>query len=490
MMQLLSLAAVAASVGAISSPIRSIGGDDALVRARLHREAPGSLPAPHFHTVDQDHFDGNNMKTWQQAYYVNDTFWTPGSDAPVFLCVGGEGPPLTGASVVRSVHCNVAVEWLKEQKALMFAVEHRYYGCHNLTACPVSDPTVSGGLRFLSSRQALGDLVAFVQQQTQASNQWGITSANKWISWGGSYPGMLAGWFRIKFPHLVHGAVASSAPVRAEVDMRGYYDVTAEAYTVSDNDVGGSAACSEAIATGHANIGKMFSSASGRTKLAQLFALPSADWLLRPDNQRTFAGNGVAYFVSQGNDPTCTAPACNIKSICAIMANNTAGDDVQRLANVHNAQQTWIEAKWATKAPLAQADYWGYQTCTEFAFYQTCEIGSHCFFVQGLMTLDTFLVYCEQTWGITKAKVAENVGYTNAYYGGVTPVGSRLVYPNGEVDPWHANSILKPVSDIDTIWVPGASHHAWTHPSAPGDQPSVVKARTMIKALVTKWLQE
>ena len=60
-----------------------------------------------------------------QAYYVNDTFWKPGSDAPVFLCVGGEGPPLDGSVVVSSVHCNGAVEMLEETGALMFAVEHR-----------------------------------------------------------------------------------------------------------------------------------------------------------------------------------------------------------------------------------------------------------------------------------------------------------------------------------------------------------------------------
>ena len=41
---------------------------------------------------------------WNQAYYVNDTFWVPGSDAPVFVCVGGEGPALTGAAVVEPDH--------------------------------------------------------------------------------------------------------------------------------------------------------------------------------------------------------------------------------------------------------------------------------------------------------------------------------------------------------------------------------------------------
>ena len=67
---------------------------------------------------------------------MNDTFWVPGSDAPIFLCVGGEGPQLDGSVLVASPHCNNAVEWLPETKALMLAVEHRYYGCHNESACP------------------------------------------------------------------------------------------------------------------------------------------------------------------------------------------------------------------------------------------------------------------------------------------------------------------------------------------------------------------
>eukprot|EP01051_Picozoa_sp_SAG22_P000823 SAG22_NODE_27_length_29018_cov_465.809646_6_plen_138_part_00 len=29
-----------------------------------------------------------------------------------------------------------------------------------------------------------------------------------------------------------------------------------------------------------------------------------------------------------------------------------------------------------------ELNYWGYQTCTEFGFYQTCEVGSKCMFLQ------------------------------------------------------------------------------------------------------------
>lgn len=252
---------------------------------------------------------------------------------------------------------------------------------------------------------------------------------------------MLAGWFRIKYPHLVHASIASSAPVHAKLDMQGYNNVGAEAYSVGDNNVGGSNACQAAIADGHKQIGIMFNSTAGQIKLATLFGIMIPKTRAA---QGDFAGNGVAYFPSQGNDPSCTQPACDIGSICQIMTNTALGTTVERLAKLRKTQDAWLPARSSVAAGAnvntandEEPDYWGYQTCTEFGFYQTCEVGTECFYTQGYVTLDSMDEFCQSEFNITVAKVSANINLTNAVYGGVNPVGSCLTYPNGEVDPWY-----------------------------------------------------
>lgn len=76
-------------------------------------------------------------------------------------------------------------------------------------------------LQYLTSVQALQDAAYFIEYLTSKLS----LKDSKWIVFGGSYSGSLSAWFRLKYPHLVVGAIASSAPVQAIIDFEDYLAV-------------------------------------------------------------------------------------------------------------------------------------------------------------------------------------------------------------------------------------------------------------------------
>jgi hypothetical protein len=124
------------------------------------------------------------------------------------------------------------------------------------------------------------------------------------------------------------------------------------------------------------------------------------------------------------------------------MTSGTSTDSVARLANLTKMQSTWIPADLLSRVSTDEPDYWGYQTCAEFGFYQTCEVGTQCMFAQGYDLLKDQVSMCTDEFKIPVSQVASNIELTNTVYGGNKPVGTCLTYPNGEVDPWHSLSIL------------------------------------------------
>ncbi|CAH1107856.1 unnamed protein product [Psylliodes chrysocephalus] len=133
-------------------------------------------------TQHLDHFNPNDERKFQQRYYVNDELFNTTSRNVAFLMIGGEGTAF-GSKVTT--------------------------GAWNLS---------NENLVYLTSQQALADLAFFIEAMNK---QHELSSDVKWIVFGGSYAGSLAAWMRLKYPHLVHGAVSSSAPLLAKLDFSG-----------------------------------------------------------------------------------------------------------------------------------------------------------------------------------------------------------------------------------------------------------------------------
>ncbi|GMP27229.1 hypothetical protein CsSME_00003312 [Camellia sinensis var. sinensis] len=151
-----------------------------------------------------DHFSPYDHRQFPQRYYeFLDHFLPP--KGPIFLKICGEGP----CNGIPNDYVSVLA---KKFGAAVVSLEHRYYG----KSSPFNSLTTEN-LKYLSSKQALFDLAAF-RQYYQGSLNAKLNRSNvenPWFFFGVSYPGALSAWFRLKFPHLTCGSLASSAVVLA-----------------------------------------------------------------------------------------------------------------------------------------------------------------------------------------------------------------------------------------------------------------------------------
>jgi len=376
----------------------------------------------HFFTQNLDHFDRQNLETFEHRYFVNESYWKPEDPtSPVFLCVGGEGPPLNWEVLVSSDHCNDMVELAASTGALLLALEHRYYG--------LSIPNHSletDNLKWLTSEQALEDIASF---HKHISSEYGLNedgASRKWVSWGGSYPGMISGLARLRFPHLFHASLSSSSPLQAKINMEGYNDVVANSMTLES--VGGSQACLDVIVNGHEQIGEKLTTQDGKESLATTFNLCNgADGIETKRDQSTFCGDGVVYLPVQSNDPASETPLSNIADICSFLLDPSRADETDMeklsdLASIQNAGTCMSTSFQATidfySIPNNPSRSWLYQTCTEWGFYQTCDSGSSCPYTQGLHTVDQDLEICSKVFGLNPLSVSKNILFSNDEFGG------------------------------------------------------------------------
>jgi len=466
-----------------------------------------------FFTQRLDHFDPQNHETYQQRYFYSNRYANivQPSRTLTFLCVGGEGPGFTKSVLVDSVHCTGDMIALAHKlfhdyqiNVHMYALEHRYYG-ESYPDFGDQSPVETQNLKYLSSRQALEDLAHFVQtMQAQESKESETTPT--WISFGGSYPGYMAGNARLKHPQLIFAAVSNSVPLDLEVDFPGYNERVG--WDLMYTKIGGSQECFDIVKNGHREAVALLD--QNRTYLANLFHICDPETALDTiENQHLFLGDGLIQIFVQGNDPSCQEELCNIERLCSYMIENKETNpdksNLDILVDVAKAQRgddddddddggclsiDFQELLIQLAQPVVEDGGWRswlWQTCTEVGFYQTC-IHETCPFATYFHTVDQDLTICQVAYNITN--VYENVQATRDYYGGLDITsGSLVLSVNGDVDPWSVLGLHEsPKYSLPVAMVAGASHHFWTHEVLDTDSTEVQQVREYIYLTVISWL--
>eukprot|EP01006_Ploeotia_vitrea_P010273 TRINITY_DN26646_c0_g1_i1.p1 TRINITY_DN26646_c0_g1~~TRINITY_DN26646_c0_g1_i1.p1 ORF type:complete len:486 (+),score=77.99 TRINITY_DN26646_c0_g1_i1:139-1458(+) len=427
-------------------------------------------------TQKTDHFNPQDTRTFQQRFWSNDEYFGTNSDIAI-IYINGEGPVMSPPHMEN----DEVVILAKHFSGFICTLEHRYYGL----SLPFKDLTTPN-LQYLSSKQALNDLANFQtsmdQMLAKKHNKMpkpGNLLAYKWIVIGGSYSGALTAWYRLKFPQLTIGGVASSGVVNAILK-----------FTEFDEQV------SESVGPACAAVLRK----TNRETEAALLKDPVG--LKAKFNASSCVVNGDFYYLCADTMAESVQYGYQ-QHLCKtfMTANKTGANLVDTFAKYMNEffypifghADTYATANQQITNVTMMMNYrqWWYQKCSELAYFQIAppkdNIRCH------LLDLEYHRKHCAAVFGMN---LWPNTNWTNTYYGGATPRATKVVFMNGSQDPWRRASVPKDFhygSEDSYIVTCQNCGHCVDLGGCPGgclNPQSLIKARDFVIAAVANFVAE
>ncbi|KAI3910193.1 hypothetical protein MKW92_011875 [Papaver armeniacum] len=360
-----------------------------------------------------DHFSPINHIRFQQRYYeFLDYFRAP--DGPIFLKICGEA----SCNGITNDYLGVLA---KKFGAAIVTLEHRYYG----KSSPFNTLSTEN-LKYLSSKQALFDLAVFREFYQESLNKKLNRSKtdNPWIVFGVSYAGALSAWFRLKFPHLTCGSLASSAVVQAVYN-----------FTDFDKQIGESAGpdCKSALQ----ETTKLVEEKLGSDKTAVKTFFGAAQLKNDGDFLYFLADAAVTAFQYGNPDILCTPMVEAKKTGKNLLETYASYVKDYYLGTLGVGVQTY-DQQYLKRTALSENSgdrLWWFQVCTEVAYFQVAPLNDS--IRSSKVNTRYHLDLCRNVFG---EGIYPDVDATNIYYGGTKLAGSKIVFTNGSQDPWrHAS---------------------------------------------------
>ncbi|GLJ47191.1 hypothetical protein SUGI_0996230 [Cryptomeria japonica] len=417
-----------------------------------------------------DHFayTPESYQTFPQRYFIDKSHWGGSqNNSPIFVWLGAE------IDITYNLDVGIFIDQAPRFKALVVYIEHRYYGTSMPFGGEKQAHANASTMGYFTSTQALADyatVIVDLKKKLRAENC-------PVVVFGGSYGGMLAAWFRLKYPHLAIGALASSAPILyfdSIVPTYGYGSVVTKDF----RDV--SEICYRRVNESWDLITKIASSHQGLLNLSKIFNtcqnLKNRDELY--DVLVSMYEEAAQYDFQQ------------VQGICkAINSQPGHADTVSRIA---------AAAKYAYGPECVNLTSeedsdpgWSWQNCTELVMLTNNPPGKT-MLPPDHYDINSYLRDCYHRFGVMPRQ-----HWATTEFGGhdikkvLKDFGSNIIFSNGLRDPWSSGGVLESISEsIVAIPTKEGTHCQDIVQSTKDDPVWLKEQRRKEIMIIQKWIND
>jgi lysosomal Pro-X carboxypeptidase len=316
---------------------------------------------------------------------------------------------------------------------------------------------------------------------------------------------MLAYGLRAKFPNVVVGALASSAPILSFQHVDGYDEFAFNRIIEQDYRDAGGEACVDSVRAGYEQIESLASQgASGLARIGAEMALCEPMRADEVDVLNNFVSNAFSYCAmtdySDAADFLQPMPAWPVNATCAAMASPLATsplDALRRGISVYYNTSGTLPCFNIT-APISPGLGtlpWSVQACTEMLFPISSDGG---FFPKQLFSMNATLGQCRRFGGLVGrpdwfalAFQSDAIGRAQQTPGATVNFVSNVLLPNGAYDPWHSGGVLRSLSpSVHGMLIAEAAHHADLRTPTPQDPQPLRDARQFETKTIDQWIND
>ncbi|KAF8396468.1 hypothetical protein HHK36_018091 [Tetracentron sinense] len=429
-------------------------------------------------TLDHFNYRPESFTTFKHRYVVNFKYWGgANSSAPIFVYLGEEAPLDYDVGGIGFLPENAP-----RFNALIVYIEHRYYGKSIPFGSREEALKNASTLGYFSSAQALADYAEVITNLKKNLS----AETSPVIVIGGSYGGMLASWFRLKYPHIALGALASSAPILYFDDItpqNGYYSiVTKDFREVSES-------CYNTIRNSWSEIDRIASQPNGLSVLSKRFK--TCLYLNYPLNTSSELKDylDTIYAEAAQYDRPPTYP---VTVVCGGIDGAPKGTDIlgrvfAGFAAFRGNRSCYDPTEF--NYPSETSVGWGWQSCSEMVF----PIGrgsNDTMFPAAPFDLNSYIEYCKKSYG-----VPPRPHWITTNYGGhdiklvLQRFASNIIFSNGLRDPYSSGGVLENISDsVVAIHTVNGSHCLDILPASQHDPKWLVMQRNIELEIMDGWL--